>query len=457
MENITISDILHATNGKLISGNTNQSISSVCIDSRKVSKGSLFVPLAGKNVDGHSFIPDAFKSGASACLTEKEISNQNSLGALIQVKSTLEALQALATHYRKKFSIPVIGITGSVGKTTTKEMIASVLGETLKVLKTYGNYNGQIGLPLTIFKLDSSYQVAVLEMGISQIGEMDRLRKIANPDIAVITNVGLSHVENFKSVENTCIEKLKIIEGENKKLYINGDSPSLSKLQASSQIIRFGVNGAYPYKCEEVNSNQYSTNFILSTENLKENINIPCLGMHNVYNALAAIAIALDMGIHLDDIKNGLLKFHSADMRQQISKCGDVILIDDSYNASPDSVKSSVSILKNINSSGKNILVIADMLELGKHSAEIHFETGRYLAIEKIDILITVGKDSLFLSQGAKSVNQNIVTMHFNSNLEAYSKLKEFLAPEDKVLIKGSRGMHVDEIAKWLKQDFLTT
>lgn len=457
MEKISIKEILEVTSGELLSGNTDQFIRSVCVDTRKITKEDcLFVALKGQKVDGHSFIKTAFELGATACLVEEDFEGEIP-GPMIKVASTLTAMQDLATYYREKFDIPVIGVTGSVGKTTTKEMIAAALGENLKVFKTEGNYNGQIGLPLTIFNLDSSYQVAILEMGISELGEMDRLERIAKPTIGVITNIGLSHIENFKSTEITCSEKVKIIKGKDKKLYVNGDSPLLANAKTDAQVIKFGVNGSYPYRCEDVFSTSTSTSFVLCTPELKENITIPCLGMHNVYNALAAIAVAMDMGIHLEDIKKGLLNFKNAGMRQQISKIGDITLIDDSYNASPDSVKSSVGILKNLPSIGKNIVVIADMLELGVRSEEIHFETGRYIAMERVDILITVGKDSRNLSQGAMSANQNIISYHCENNQEAIKILFEIIAPNDKILIKGSRGMHTEEIVNSFKNEYEKT
>lgn len=459
MEKISIGEILKATNGTLLSGDTNQTINSVCIDSRKATKNCLFIALKGEKTDGHNFIRNAVDLGAEVCLIEKNYAIDKEIKCcLIEVDSTLEGLQNLATYYRNKFSIPVIGVTGSVGKTTTKEMISVILEETLNVLKTQGNYNGQIGLPLTIFNLDSSHDIAVLEMGISEFGEMDRLRKIANPDVGVITNVGVSHVENFGTVENTCSEKLKIVSGKDKKLYVNFDSPLLSNTQdkTDATVIPFGINGAYPYKCEEIYSSKYETSFVLSTEELKENIIIPCLGIHNVYNALAAISVALDMGIHLEDIKSGLLKFKNVAMRQQILNINDITLIDDSYNASPDSVKSSVSILKNISSDGKNIVVIADMLELGERSQEIHFETGRYIAMEKIDYLITIGENSKYLSEGAKSINQDIFTSHCDNNNKAFEKIKNIIDRGDKILIKGSRGMYTDEIVEKIKNYFGT-
>ena len=455
MEKMTIKEILSSTKGTLLSGNTNQTINSVCVDTRNLKEGSLFIPLKGKNCDGHIFIKEAFEKGAAVCLVDKNfIGTKEVFGPLIQVDSTLDALQNLAEYYRKKFDILVIGVTGSVGKTTTKEMIASVLSESMEVFKTEENFNGQIGLPLTIFNLNSNHKVAVLEMGISKIGEMDRLAKIAQPDIGVITNIGLSHIENLKSVEKTCEEKSKIVFKDTCKLYVNGDSPLLSNIKTNAEIIRFGINGAFPYKCEDICLNNDSTTFVLCTSKLKENITIPCLGIHNVYNALAAISIAMDIGMHIDDIKKGLLKFKNVNMRQQIINLENIILINDSYNASPDSLKSSVSILKNLSGSGKNIIVIADMLELGSRSENIHFETGRYIAMEKIDILITIGNNSKFLAKGAKSVNQNIATFHYLSNEEAIQKLKEIITPKDKILVKGSRSMHTEDIVEALINNY---
>lgn len=453
MQEITINEVLKATNGILLSGNTDQTINSVCIDTRNLTKGCLFVPLKGENSDGHNYIKDAFNNGAAVSLIEQGYEN-NFAGSLIQVKNTLQALQDLASYYREKFTLPVIAVTGSVGKTTTKEMIAAAFESTLNVLKTEGNYNGQIGLPLSIFNLEKSHQVAIFEMGISKPGEMDKLTKIAKPDIAVITNIGLSHIENFGSIQKTCEEKSKIIGNTVKRLYINADSPLLSKIESNCEIVKFGINGVYPYKCEDICSSNTDTTFVLSSPTLRENIKIPCLGIHNVYDSLAAIAVAMDMNIHIEDIKNGLLNFKNANMRQQILNIGDIILIDDSYNASPDSVKSSVSIIKNFKSPGKNIVVIADMLELGNRSEEIHFSTGRYIAMEKVDILITVGTKSKFLSDAAKSSNQSLTTFHFEDNNAAIEKLKDIILPGDKILIKGSRGMHADEISNFIKKQY---
>lgn len=454
MENITISEIITATGGKLLSGNTDQIISSVSCDSRKVGQNCLFIPLKGEHFNGNDFIEKAFENGAVVSLVSSDYDSGNISGALIEVEDTLKAMQNLAGYYLSRFDIPVVGVTGSVGKTTTKEMIAAALGKTMKVFKTDGNHNGQIGLPLTIFDIDSSYEVAILEMGISKFGEMQKLCDIADPDIGVITNIGMSHMENFKTMENTCKEKLKIVKKKNAVLYLNGDSPILLDAENSvpQKIIYFGINGDYPFKCQDVYSTNGMTNFTLITPEFREEISIPCLGIHNVYNALAAVAVALNMGVHLTDIKEGLLAFKNVAMRQQISEINGITIIDDSYNASPDSMKSAVNVLKSMDG-GRKIVVMADMLELGENSAKAHYEIGRYIAIEEINMLITIGDISKNASEGAKSVNQNTLVFHCSDNEEAYKLLESTLKENDKVLIKGSRGMHTEEIVKKLTEN----
>lgn len=456
MENITIGEIIAATGGNLLSGNTDQIINSVSCDSRNIGENALFVPLKGENFDGNDFIEAAFENGAVVSFVSSYYDSSKITGALIEVEDTLKAMQDLAKYYRSKFDIPVIGVTGSVGKTTTKEMIASALSTTMKVFKTEGNHNGQIGLPLTIFNLDKSYEVAVFEMGVSKVGEMEILSDIANPDIGVITNIGMSHLENFETTETTCREKLKIVRKPNAVLYLNGDSPILAQgsENTTNEVIFFGINGDYSYKCQDVYASNDFTNFTLVTQDFRDEISIPCLGIHNVYNALAAIAIALRMGIHLEDIKSGLSTFHNMAMRQQISTLNGVTIIDDSYNASPDSMKSAISVLKQVEG-GRKIVVMGDMLELGENSADAHRDIGRYMSIEGIDALITVGERSKYAASGARSANQDIQIFECDDNDEAFEILRDMVARDDKVLVKGSRGTHTERIVQKL-QEYLT-
>lgn len=455
MENTSIYEISKWCDGKILREGERNSITSVSIDSRKIKEGDLFVPLMGENVDGHSFISSAFEKGAAASLIDKNCDIPDGSGTVIQVENTMEALQKIAQNYKKTFDIPVIGVTGSVGKTTTKEMIASVLSAEVDVLKTQGNYNGQIGLPLTLLEIEAHHEAMVVEMGISKFGEMEKLSEIVEPDIGVITNIGISHIENLKTQENIREEKLKILKNYNGKYFLNGDSPFLAQLGKTrlNDVVYFGLNGAYQYRAEDILSYQNTTEFTLITPDFKESLVIPCLGIHNVYNALAAISIALEIGMYFDDIKTGLLNYKGVSMRQEISEINGINIIDDSYNASPDSVKSALAVLRALKSEGRNIAVIADMLELGDNTEKIHYDLGKYIALEGINILVTVGNLSKFIHQGANDSSLPIKTMHFSNNEEAGRCIYGFLETGDKVLFKGSRGMHVDEIVSAVKKN----
>ena len=457
MEALSIQEILMMTKGNVLRGENfeDKTVSGVCIDSRKVQEGYLYIPFIGQKVNGHSFIKEVFEKGAVASLVQKgeNVDCDFEGKILIEVENTKQALQNIAKFYRKRFSIPIIGITGSVGKTTTKDMIASVLSESLDVLKTEGNHNGQIGVPLTLLNLNSHHEALVLEMGVSEIGEMDILSDIVDADFGVITNVGVSHIENFGNVETTRDEKIKILKREESKYYLNGDNPLLSKVEKKN-IVYFGMNGQYPYRAEDITMNGETTNFTLVTQAYRDSITIPCLGVHNVYNALAAIAVASDMGFHLEDIKRGLKNYVGAPMRQQIFRLGSVTLIDDSYNASPDSVKSAINVLRSLKSEGRNILIFADILELGDKSSQIHFDLGKYIALENINVLLTMGEESKFLLNAVKQYSkQGIEIRHFDKIDDIYNFIRENIIDGDKILVKGSRGMEMDRICNFIREN----
>ncbi len=454
MESVSISEIVKWCKGEIIKGDLNSKVNSVSVDSRTCHGGSLFIPLEGEKVDGHKFIKEAFSTGArAALLSQKEYENIKTEKILIRVEDTLLALQDIAKNYRRKFHIPIIGVTGSVGKTTTKEMIASALSTELEVLKNDGNLNGQVGLPLTILNLEKHHQVAVLEMGISQFGEMDKLSSIALADIGVITNIGISHMENLKTKENIREEKLKLLKNYKGKYFLNGDSTLLFDIDKDKfkDVVYFGLNGQFQYRAEDILSDGESTTFTLVTTNFRESVTIPCLGIHNVYNALAAISVSLSMGMYLDDIKSGILSYKGVAGREEIVCINGVNIIDSSYNASPDSVKSLISVLRTILSNGRNIIVLADMLELGQQAEKIHYDLGKYIAVEGIDILITIGDLANFVNKGALSASAPIQALHFNSNKEVSDCICKLIKEGDKILVKGSRGMHVDEVVLDIK------
>lgn len=466
---LQIEEILKATNGEILNEDADSclkiEINSITINSREVKTNALFIPLHGEKIDSHQFIDNAFENGAIATLIDENIQKLNKNKIYIKVKDTKKALQDIAAFYRRKFKIKMVGITGSVGKTSTKEMVSLVLSSKFNVHKTSGNLNGQIGLPLTIFGLQQFNDLAVVEMGISEFSEMEKLADIVNPDFAIITNIGVTHIENLKSQENILKEKLKITKNfdEQSVLFINKDDNMLSKVKMENRfkVVTFGIENDCDFKAENVKFNGNQTRFILKYKDKKSEkkvLNtIPTIGIHNVYNALAGIALGVHLGISILDIQKSILQYKSLDKRQCIFenvkvKNNDkkivINIIDDTYNANPDSMKNAINVL-NIYSrkkSGRKVAVLADMLELGEVSEELHLKLGEYVAQNNIDILLTVGKEAKNIALGAKKVNKNIKAQSFENNLEAYKFLKDNLQDGDNVLFKGSRGMHIDEI-----------
>ncbi len=453
MERLYINEILSATDGILLSGTDATSVDSVCINSKEIKKGSLFIPIKGEKFDGHDFIEDALKAGAVATLTS-EHESVDSDKIYIKVSDTKVALKCLAAHYRRKFNIPVIGITGSVGKTSTKEMISAALSASFNVLKTSGNLNGQIGLPLTIFELESCHDIAVLEMGISEFNEMDSLSYIAKPDHAVITNIGVTHIENLHTKENILKEKFKITKAlnNNSLLFINGDDELLCKTEDSDKykVISFGIKNDCTFNAKNILRKDETTEFDILYSGKCEHIIIPTVGEHNVYNAVVAIAIGLFMKVDINIIKKGLLNFKNLSMRQCIYHLNGITLIDDSYNANPDSMKSAIKVLSQIAENKRKIAVLADMLELGDSSQSMHYDVGKFATEMNVDILITVGEKSKFIAKGARSNFKNSKIYSFSSNEEAINCLKNLICIGDCILVKGSRGMHTEEITQEL-------
>ena len=432
-------------------------INEIKIDSRNISQGDIFVAIKGENFDGHDFVSEAFNNGAIACIVEKDLNFDDTSRFLFRVENSIEFMQKIASFYRLKFDVRVVGITGSVGKTTVKEMLSSIFSFDFNTIKSEGNQNGQIGLPLSIFNLTRDTQVAVFEMGVSYPGEMKILANMAKPDFAVINNIGMSHVGNFGSLENTVREKYDICCASNCKLFVNVDNVTLSDFfkDKDENIVYFGVGRKSKYRVENINFvGDNITEFLLVTPFLQKIIRIPCFGMNNVYNALASISVALDFGMHIDNIAQGIMNFKPIAMRQRLIKLRDFMLVDDSYNASPDSIRASINYLSSLKSDGRCIAVIADILELGIYTEDVHHELGKYISSSSIDILITVGKYSKYINEGVMVVNPGFNNIHFESNGEAYEYICEILRPGDKILVKGSRGMKADEIVDNLIKRF---
>lgn len=449
---MTVGEIVSACGGRLLCGSPETIVSSVCTDSRKITPGALFVPIRGEKTDAHTLITATFAAGAAATLTE-EHDEMADAGAWIAVPSTERALQQIAAVYRKKFNIPFVGVTGSVGKTTTKEMIALALSAGLNIMKTEANYNSQVGLPLTMFRLRPEHQAAVVEMGMSNFGEMSRLAGIAAPDYAVMTNIGISHIQQLKTQENILKEKLHITDRFHKGsvLFLNGDDNLLAGLRGKwkGKVIFFGTQPWCDYRAVNIRAENGCTYFTLSAHGGSISVMIPVLGNHNVNNALAGLAVAQMLGVSLSQAAAKLATYQPPAMRQQIHRINEVTIIDDSYNASPDSIRSSVDVLCSFHG-GKRIAVLADMLELGEYSQKAHFEVGAYAAKAGVDVLLTVGNEALQIAEGAKSVNPSISCQSFQNNEDAIRELKKNITAGDAILIKGSRGMQTDQIVRSL-------
>lgn len=483
MEALLVNTIVEAVGGTLLQGREKEEITSVSTNSREIKKGALFVPIKGERVDGHRFIDGAIEAGAKAVFTEIMPESMKEGVSYIKVADSLKALQSLAAYYRSLFSIPVVGITGSVGKTTTKEMIAAVLATKYRVVKTQGNMNSQVGLALTLFQMEKTHQVAVVEMGMSERGEMERLSAIAQPTIAVVTNIGVSHIGQLGSKENIRREKLNIInenKGEN-TLYVNGNDALLQELKyfktevskeygrvpldektckalQCTELKTYGIGEGYSFKALGVQSQKETTTFVYVSGFHKEEVTLRVLGEHNVMNGVVALAIGEQLGIAPKDGKVGLLNYEPIAMRGQILKKNNLVIIDDTYNASPDSMKSGVHVLLSLEGVRKRFAVLADVLELGEASYELHYQVGESIAKDaregkKIDGLVTIGEHAKAIAKAVRDSEVGIETVSFMSNTEAITYLKDTMAPQDAVLVKGSRGMHTDEIVKALLEE----
>ncbi len=456
MIEINCSDIAKACGGKLISGTSTERILNICIDSRKVACGDLFIPIKGERFDGHDFLVPSLQAGAVAALTQQDVPAIEGK-AIIRVDDTQKALKDIAAWYRGLFDIPLVGITGSVGKTSTKDMIASVLAEKYSVLKTQGNFNNEIGLPLTLFNLDKSHEAAVIEMGMSNLGEISRLTAIAKPHIAVITNIGMSHIENLGSRENILKAKLEILEGldSNGLVVLNSDDGFLAGV-AKNLAFRtkmYGIENEADYRAYNVkNQGENGTDFTVKIGEIEYNVHIPVPGIHNVYNALAAMAAGVELGIPVESIIQGIAKFSSGNMRLNIITHNGIKIINDAYNASPNSMEAAINVLKDVAAGGRSAAVLGDMLELGDWAPEAHRGVGIFAAAKAVSCLVAVGQNARYIAQGARESGMPEAQIHsFDSNEEAIRYLRTWLQSGDVVLVKGSRGMKMEQIVEELK------
>ncbi len=421
-------------------------ITNVTLDSREVNEGSLFIAVKGDRFDAHDFVRDVLAKGAAAAVCERTIDGAEP-GRVIYVKDTRLALLALAKYYRVKFDIPVVGLTGSVGKTTTKEMVAAVLSQKFKTLATQGNFNNEIGLPKMCFKLDSSYEAAVFEMGMSGFGEISRLTDTARPTVGIITNIGVSHIEMLGSREGILKAKMEILEGMSPSapLIINGDNDLLPQgvKGIPNPVVVCGIScKEADCRAENIRQSQESMCFTINFRGSRYPVELPAVGMHNVYNACIAFACGMLLGVTPEQAVKGLSEYVPTGMRQKIVRRGGITVIEDCYNASPDSIKASLRVLRDLDCS-RRIAVLGDMKELGSYSRTAHLQCGAAAAENGIDVLLAYGPESQGYVDGADGKIPTV--LHFDDKQELALKLCSMLQEGDAVLFKASRAMKLEE------------
>ncbi|MEG0453330.1 MAG: UDP-N-acetylmuramoyl-tripeptide--D-alanyl-D-alanine ligase [Coprobacillus sp.] len=447
-----IKEIIEATNGRLLSGNQEEDIQVFTQDTRQIHGGEMYIPLVGENNDGHDYIEQAFLKGASSIITSKPVEYPDK--NVILVEDTLIALGMMAAYLREHRHVKVVGITGSVGKTSTKDMIYSVVSTKYKTLKTLGNYNNHIGLPLTILRYQDE-EVMILEMGMNHLEEIHYLTTIAKPDVAAITNVGTAHIGELGSRENILKAKMEIVDGlkENGTLILNDDNDMLHTIKEEDyHLLRVGIHNECILQAINVNLRIEESFFDLEYQGKTYHVHVPVSGEHFVYNSLVAIGIGLTLQIDMDLCIEGIEHFELTKNRMDIIELKENIkVIDGTYNANLDSLKSSLDVLAQYPS--RKIAVIADMLELGDYEKTIHQEVGTYIVEKNIDEVLCVGKASLYIVEKAKELGFHNI-YHFENNQLLNQYLDELLEKDDVVLVKGSNGMKLKEVVEHLKERF---
>lgn len=456
MEAITVRDLLTAVGGTLIGPETSldRTVSSVDTDSRDIHPGSLFLPLVGERFDGHTYIGSALEAGAAGCLTAREPEHYQEGRFYIKVEDTQRALRDLAFWYKEQFRIPFVGVTGSVGKTTAKDMIASVLSVKYKVLKTEGNFNNNVGLPLTLLRLDRSVQIGVVEMGMDRFGEIDYLGDIVRPEVGVITNIGDAHIERLGSRENIFRAKCELLPHirPGGLVVLNGDDPMLASLRGRTPVpaVFCGREEGLEYRARRLEGDGDSRILCqMTTPRMDRQVEIPALGEHMIYPALIAAAIGERFGLTQDQIVEGILRFVPTRMRMNILYRGDgIVILDDTYNANPQSMRAAISVLSDRRSQW-SIAVLGDMFELGPFAPALHTGVGECLGKARIDCLVAVGELAEHIAQGARNSGVPLV-YHCKDKAEAKPVLDQLVRPGSTILVKASRGMELEELTAYL-------
>ncbi len=445
MKRFTLRQIAGACGGKYVGDMSliDTAVSSIERDSREIKENSLFLAIKGERVDGHDFIEKCFADGAVCALCEKAVENASK--PYILVDDTLKAVKKIAKAYRELFDIPIVGISGSVGKTSTKEMIAAVLSQKYNVHKTQGNLNNELGVPLTLFGMDDSTEAAVVEMGISGFGEMQRISEMVQPTVEVITIIGECHLENLGDRDGVFKAKTEMFENlrGGGTVVLNADDDKLAQVNEvkGKAPVFYGINGG-SYRAENIKNNGVlGVDADLLYGGKRLSVTIPAIGTYMVANALAAAAVGVELGLTDDEIKAGISAYKTVGSRANLIDTGKIKIIDDCYNANPTSVKASIDTLMNFD--GRKVAILGDMKELGENELALHFEVGEYA--KKCDVVIAVGPLSEKLAEGAGG-------SYFKTKDELFKKLPEIINDGDVVLVKASHSMAFEEITAALKK-----
>ncbi|MDE6727678.1 MAG: UDP-N-acetylmuramoyl-tripeptide--D-alanyl-D-alanine ligase [Oscillospiraceae bacterium] len=447
----TTNEIAQVTGGELVGGEAE--VSSVSTDTRTIENGALFIAVKGERFDGNDYIEQAAQSGAAAAISDRELGSIGANVPIVYVDDSRTAQLKLARHYRDGFSAKLCGVTGSVGKTSTKDMVYAVLSARFKTLKTEGNFNNDIGLPRTLFRLNGDYGAAVIEMGMSGLGEISVLSKAAHPDCAVITNIGWCHIESLKTRENILAAKLEILDGMESEspLIVCGDDEYLGKLTmertGSHKLVKYGFGSENDVRADNVRHVDGGEEFTLHYNGKEYAAAVPAAGEHHILNALAAFAVGIEFGMTAEEIVPAFMNYESSGMRQRIEKRGDVTVILDCYNASPTSMKSALSVLSAMN--GRRIAVLGDMLELGEKSRELH--AGLAELSDMADEFYLYGSEMAALRDELS--RKGVPVTHSENKEELTNALLSNIKSGDVILFKGSRGMKMEEIAEKIGDD----
>lgn len=450
-----IADILNSSYMDYI--DVDSHIKGVSIDSRKVSENNLFVPIKGATTNGHIYVNDAIKAGAIATLWDKNEPNPPTDIAVILVDDTVKALQDLSCYYRNTLKAKIVGVTGSNGKTSTKDITASILSQKFKTQKTMGNFNTEIGVPYTLLSLDEDCEAAVIEMGMERNGEIDFLTRLVQPDIGILTSVGLVHIDNFESIEDIAKAKLEIVNGiKDDGLFIYfGDDQLIENTVNNTEIkesIRketFGENDSNTLYLTAFSESLEGITFSVSDESFPE-LHGDMLGKHQALNSMAAILAAKELGMTPEEIKQGLLKIEKTGLRNEIIKINKCTILNDCYKSNPVSINAALEIFDMINAK-KKIVVLGDMLGYREMSHDMHYNVGRDLNSHNIDEFVTIGEEAKYMAKGARENTSIKNIIEFDTKEAATEYLKKYIGEDCALLIKGSRFLKLEYIANTLK------